>query len=953
MSIEKARDFLAKVLPFNANDNDAYFNIHWRSQSNDGRYFWGGRAAQSLEGLVKSLSWATKQPDIKDVYICMSSQSTAEERTSKAGYKYLNAVRSQAHVVALKSLYIDIDVKEGAYADTKTAVLAFRQFLDDTKLPKPSAIVASGSGGIHVHWALSEALSRHDWQVLANALAKATRDYGLHCDQQCTIDSARILRIPGTFNAKSDPPKPVELMLLGPEVSVEQMRQALTSYIEESPLPQLTHRVSNSELSEGIGGEAKPVNLDSVAKNCGFVREALETGGARYDNPLWFLTTTLATFTEGARDDAHRMASGHKDYTPQKTDELYDRVMKAREERNIGWPQCEKIALSGCKACDTCPLAGNKRSPLNYGTIAANDDPPADILPDGFFRNPEGYVFRRAVGDDGTPIALMIAPYPMTDAWLQDNPWVLHFNTVVANHKRKVDLPLEVIQSRDGLPKFLANHGMMLKDKADKILKEFFVAWIQKLQQTRDAVVSSVPFGWVSKNNGQIEGFTYGGRVWTADGDRPAAAADPVLAKQYTPCGELTKWLAQSKMTTDQERPELNAILASAFAGPLIRFTGEPGVLLSAYSIDSGIGKTTTMRIAQAVWGHPFKGVQGLTDTQFSVLNKMGQLRELPMFWDEIKTEADTNKFVNLVFSLTGGRERSRMKSDLSHREAGDWKTMLVSASNASLLDPMNRYVKGSTAGVYRIFEFVVTRGVKGQIIGAQVARDVTELSDHYGQAGLIYAQFLGSNADRIKQEIAQFHDDLQRELDYKQDERYWFATITAVCMGAKYANECGLTEIDIPSLKNFLVQTLEAMRKEIAETPNDMNNTMSVSNILAQFLNAMRARHTIITNRIHVGAGKPPAGSIQVKSDTSKLDGIYVQIGADDGLVRINSTYFSRWLGDHEYGVHAVRKALAEDFGSKKVNGRIAAGTSFAGVTTEYLIEFDMNDPRLKEFVE
>ena len=952
MSVEKARDFLAKVLPFNDNDN-AYYNIHWRSLSENGKYYWGGRAAQSLEGLVKSLSWATKQSDIKDVYVCMSSQSTAEERVSKAGYKYLNAVRSQSHVVSLKSLYIDIDVKEGGYADTKTAVLAFRQFLDDTGLPKPSAIVASGSGGIHVHWALDHALPRHEWQILANALAKATRDMGLHCDQQCTIDSARILRIPGTWNAKSDPPRPVELMLLGQEVSVDTMKQALSKYVETPALPALTSKVSNDELTDGIGGEAKPVNLDSVAKNCGFIREAIETGGARYNNPLWFLTTTIATFTDNGREDAHRMASGHADYTPEKTDELYDRALKAREERDIGWPKCEKIELSGCNACKTCPLLGNKRSPLNYGFVAANDDPPADILPDGFFRNPEGYVFRRAVGDDGTPMAILISPYPMTDAWLQDNPWVLHFNTVVAGHRRKIDLPLEVIQTRDGFPKFLAAHGMLLKDKADKILKEFFVAWIQKLQHTKDAVVSSIPFGWVNKPNGSIEGFTYGGRVWTKDGDRPAASADPVFASQYSPRGELSKWLELSKMTTDQQRPALNAILAAAFAGPLVRFTGQPGLLMSAYSIESGIGKTTTMRIAQAVWGHPYKGLQGLTDTQLSVMNKMGQLRELPMFWDELKTESDTNKFVNLVFQLSGGKERSRMKSDLSHRETGDWWTVLVSASNDSLIDPMQRQTKSTTAGLYRLFEFQVTRGVKGRIEGAHVDRALAKLADNFGHAGLAYAQFLGSNAERIEQEVADFHDNLQREFDNKSDERMWFATMTSVLMGAQYANECGLTDIDVDELKAFFVDVLGKMRKEIENTPTDMTNQQSVMNILAQFLNAMRTRHTLFTNRIHVGQGKPPVGSIQVKGDTSKLDGIYVQIGQDDGLMRINSTYFSRWLTDHEYGVHAVRKALLEDFGFKKINGRMAAGTSFAGVTTEYLIELDMNDPRLKGFVE
>lgn len=949
MTLDTARDFLARVLPWEA--GQAYFNIHWRSLGTDGRLFWGGRAATSLDGLVKSLSWATKQADIKDLYVCMSSQSSAEERVSKAGFKYLNAVRSQEHVVALKSLYLDIDVKDGGYADTRTAVLALKQFILDTGLPNPSAIVASGSGGMHVHWVLDRALPKAEWQVLANALARATRDLGLSCDPQCTIDSARILRIPGTFNAKTDPPKPVKTMMLGDPVPLDAVQAALGRYITHEPPAPLTRGV-NDELGEGLGGEAKPVDLDAVAKNCGFVREALESRGATYTNPLWFLTTALATFSEGGREDAHRMASGHPGYEPAKTDELFDRLMKARLEKDVGWPKCEKIELSGCSACASCPLKAAKKSPLNYGFKAANDTPIADALPDGFFRNPEGHVFRRAVGDDGTPIALKIFDYPMTDAWLQDNPWVLHFSTVVAHEKRKVDLPLEIITSRDGLPKFLFQHGMVVREKADKLVREFFVAWIQKLQQTKDAVVSSTPFGWATRPNGSIEGFTYAGRVWSKDGDRPAANPDGVIASQYAPRGELSKWLELSKVVADQERPALDAILAAAFGGPIVRFTGQPGLLMSAYSAASGIGKTTTMRIAQAVWGDPYKALQSLSDTQLSVLNKIGQLRELPMFWDEIKTESETNKFVQLVFQITQGKEKSRMRADVTQREVGVWKTLMVSASNESLIDPMERLTSGTTAGTYRLFQFEVTRGVKGQLEGAQVDRMLAKLSDNFGNAGLVYAQFLGSNHERIEQEVAELHDDLQRRYDHKSDERFWFATMTSVLSGARYANECGLTTIDLAALETFLAETLEGMRSHIRSATTDMSNTMSVSNILAQFLNAMRTRHTLVTNRIHVGQGKPAAGAIQAKGDTSKLDGIYVQIGQDDGLMRISSTYLSRWMGDHGYSRHAFTKALKDDFGMKVVNGKLGSGTSFAS-PMEYLLELDMNDPNLKGFVE
>ena len=40
---------------------------------------------------------------------------------------------------------------------------------------------------------------------MAFALAEETKQHGLKCDAQCMIDTARVLRIPHTFNCKSDP----------------------------------------------------------------------------------------------------------------------------------------------------------------------------------------------------------------------------------------------------------------------------------------------------------------------------------------------------------------------------------------------------------------------------------------------------------------------------------------------------------------------------------------------------------------------------------------------------------------------------------------------------------------------------------------------------------------------------------------------------------------------------
>jgi hypothetical protein len=116
----------------------------------------------------------------------------------------------------------------------------------------------------------------------------------------------------------------------------------------------------NSDLAGGIEQpQAPPINIRTVAAaGCGFISDALDTGGAAYANPLWNLTTLVATFTEGGRADAHEMAKGHPTYVPQETDDLFDRKMREREEKNLGWPSCQSIENAGCGACRNCPLKG-------------------------------------------------------------------------------------------------------------------------------------------------------------------------------------------------------------------------------------------------------------------------------------------------------------------------------------------------------------------------------------------------------------------------------------------------------------------------------------------------------------------------------------------------------------------------------------------------------------------
>jgi hypothetical protein len=161
-----------------------------------------------------------------------------------------------------------------------------------------------------------------------------------------------------------------------------------------------------------------------------------------------------------------------------------------------------------------------------------------------------------------------------------------------------------------------------------------------------------------------------------------------------------------------------------------------------------------------------------------------------------------------------------------------------------------------------------------------------------------------------------------------------------------------GFTNINEVALKKFMVTSLGNMRAERKVQPVDMAKTENVASILAQFLNSMRGRHTLFTNRIHVSAGKPAKGSVVVRRDASKLDGLYVQIGLDDKIMRLSSFKVSEWMADKEMSRHLFIKALEKEFGTKVVNGRLGGGTDFTTSANEYLIEINLAGVNASKFI-
>ena len=207
-------DFLRHVLPWPKEAEPGFINLHWviPAPSDPNKLIWIGKPTRTLEEFLSLLEWVLNRPTTKDIYFCLSRQ----EKTKTNDRGKLAAMRHQKDALALKAIWLDIDVKPPpkGYATLDEAFDALAAFVKAAGLPPPNALIGSG-GGLHVYWMSDKPLTPDEWRPYADGLKAAAINFGLRCDTQCTVNAAQVLRVPGTFNHKTTPPRPVKLLELG------------------------------------------------------------------------------------------------------------------------------------------------------------------------------------------------------------------------------------------------------------------------------------------------------------------------------------------------------------------------------------------------------------------------------------------------------------------------------------------------------------------------------------------------------------------------------------------------------------------------------------------------------------------------------------------------------------------------------------------------------------------
>lgn len=379
--VNKEAEFLNRALPWPDDEAPGVVNMHWKHKGYAGM---PGRPFTRLADFIAFLPQTPNRPaDIQDIYFCLSLQ----KEVGALVHGQPKAKRSKYNALALKAIWLDVDVKDDplkGYKDIYEALDAATEFAAKAGLPSPSAVVASG-GGLHVYWISDKALTVEEWRPYAEGLRALAVSHGLRCDASVTIDAARVFRVPGTFNHKTTPARPVRLLRLAAKdidfegelakirieggsnpISQPRRKSCILNPVEFPPLPPITDPDYIAEcgvpVSLGDDLDPKPVLEDG---GCPFFRDALLTGGKEHDQGLWMMVGLASTFINDGRSFFHKLSNKHPDYNEANVDAMFDRKEAERESNGLGWPSCKAFEQYGSKQCAGCQYKGKIKSPLN------------------------------------------------------------------------------------------------------------------------------------------------------------------------------------------------------------------------------------------------------------------------------------------------------------------------------------------------------------------------------------------------------------------------------------------------------------------------------------------------------------------------------------------------------------------------------------------------------------
>lgn len=367
--IDLANEFLSVMY---GDVKEGYLTIPKFTGDKTTRYF-------NMDELNQSSHAAIEMRDSVDVYFGIGT------RKRDLG-KYKRG--SSADIHSIPCLWVEIDILGGHHAadDLPTREQA-DEILQSFHL-SPSIINHSG-GGLHCYWLLDHTylIESEDDRLYMSKLMKEFQqvfisiagEQGFHVDH--TADLARVLRVPGTYNRKSDDPKMVttEYINADSRYSIKQLADGIGTCHLFWDIAPTEEPSKNEDQTTGDDWEAQLLhelntippaqNVEKIENECQFINHYVNhQDEALYSE--WMAAMSIASRFENAEEVAHRWSEQHPNYDHRETDR------KLKESKGNMKPRTCSSLNAEFNRCNGCQHFGNIESPISVGMMGQKKPSP-------------------------------------------------------------------------------------------------------------------------------------------------------------------------------------------------------------------------------------------------------------------------------------------------------------------------------------------------------------------------------------------------------------------------------------------------------------------------------------------------------------------------------------------------------------------------------------------------
>lgn len=892
-----------------------------------------------------------------------------------------SAGRKQANVARLRALWADIDVGKAnnSYATREEAVQGIVNFTKASGLT-PTWVTSSGKG-LYCYWCLTEDISRPKWERLAVWLGEAMKKLGFVYDPACTTDSARVLRMPGTFHQASG--NKVKILAKSDNVYTwQELAEKLYAITPPSwaaaphlpqaaaPMPAAAQApVANAVLGTQQCFASAPVAYaEPIVARC----NQICTAGLGTE-PQWYAMMSVMKRCVDGFQWAHALsATDPSRYNEADTTAKY-------EHAPVDAPaKCETFALLNPGGCTGCPHKGRVKSPIQlwrlYGTQTTEApveteqpepepapmfEPPAKLeLPPVFtytpqsFRTPEYYVdtegchwVETKVYKDGTVqqldhIITTSQLYYLKTVWTwksgrsQREHWFLVVNP--NGHKEQVSLDAAIASSPQNLMGWLYSSNIFPSGTnfTAKHFMAFINAYLNSIlsQNAVKEVATTDTFGWkeADPQTGQAPGFCIGSGRITENG---------MMAQEYTgsakklalglgSAGTLDGWrpVAEMYKTLDQKAAQLGMCLA--LAAPFMKYGS--GVATSAtyslWSTQSGLGKTQLLRAAASVWGNPDRQWIQRNASAVMRMRQLAVLNNLPAFMDELTDVSDEDLY-SLAYSLVGGQEKNKLRRNgVDMVETGTWNTVTFITSNKSVKEAVARCSGDSSASVTRLIEYECDfeSYADNPTVTEYINSCIAACATNYGIAGptLIYNAM--QHSDRLNTLTAQLEHWVMRN-GFRNEERFMAFPLALAIKIGRWAVEWGIINYDMDALESWVLSTFLAHNRVSTK-----NYVKQPKHVLLAYLTERQRNLLQVKTDMRRDAPPPPNMPDPYIIVMPQHADILLRMTADEGRLYIAKSDLDKWCKRFGHSPVNLWQQLALEGVTKQIAScNLGTGTS------------------------